>query len=85
MRVWLSESVRFASTHRVSSSPVIRQRAVTARRIEAMARHGLPQLGLLAGDSAGDGRVADDGGAGEGRGTPPAEGGGGAALGGSGA
>ena len=58
MRAWLSESVRLASTHRVSSVPVMRQSAVTARRIDWMARQGLPQLDVLAGASAGEGRVA---------------------------
>ena len=44
MRVVFSPSVRRASTQRSSVSPVIRQRASTARFIEARARHGLPQV-----------------------------------------
>lgn len=61
MRPWLSTSVRFASTQRVSPSPVIRQSAVTARRIEASARHGLAQLGAGREESAAGGRVVDFG------------------------
>jgi hypothetical protein len=68
MRAWLSASVRRASTQRASSGPVIRQSAVTALRIEAIARHGLPQLDVPVGASAGGGAAFD--GAVEGRGTP---------------
>ncbi len=74
MRDWLSVSVRFASTQRVSSAPVMRQSAMTARRIEAMARHGPPQLAVPVGASAGGGAEAFFGGATEGRATPAAGG-----------
>ena len=70
MRVWLSVSVRLASTQRASSAPVMRQSAVTARRIEAMARHGLPQLVVPAGASAGVGTDDFLGGEGYGRAAP---------------
>lgn len=43
MRPSLSASVRFASRQRLSVSPAIRHSAVTARRMEASARHGLEQ------------------------------------------
>lgn len=86
MRDWLSASVRLASTQRASSAPVIRQSAVTARRIEAMARHGLAQLTVPGGASAGGGAEAFFGGAAaEGRAAPPAGGDVAGALGGSGA
>lgn len=54
MRRSLSVSVRRASTQRLSASPVMRHSAVTARRIDASARHELAQrdsstiLGVLA-------------------------------------
>jgi hypothetical protein len=73
MRAWLSARVRLASTQRVSSSPVMRQSAVTARRIDAMARHGLPQLDVPAASAGGGGAAAF-----EVDGRAPAEGGGGA-------
>ena len=61
----------------------MRQRAVTARRIEAIARQGLPQLAVLAGDSPGEEVFGAFEGALDGLGRPPAEGGEGAAPGGS--
>ena len=73
MRVWLSVSVRLASTQRASSAPVMRQSAVTARRIEAMARHGLPQLVVAVGASAGAG-TDDFFGVADGRAAPAADG-----------
>lgn len=73
MRVWLSVSVRLASTQRASSAPVMRQSAVTARRIDAMARHGLPQLVVPGAASAGVGTDDFFGDAADGR-VAPAEG-----------
>lgn len=67
----LSTSVRFASEQRASSLPVMRQSAVTARRIDASARQGLPQRSSASGRAAsaaggagevdGDRGAADDG------------------------
>jgi hypothetical protein len=76
MRPSLSARVRFASTQRVSSAPVIRQSAETARRIEASARQGLPQLAAPAGaGSAGAVGCVVDFGADDGvRGAAPAAG-----------
>jgi hypothetical protein len=78
IRPSLSASVRLASRQRLSVSPVMRQSAVTARRIEASARHGLAQRFASEADPALPGEGLDEGNLGEDSGLGGSIGGGGA-------